>query len=243
MSLNTEGRGRCIAKLGDNLVFLDTNDRSGSREMQCSKYDVTNQFEQVPDISKRETCLYAGPSGSGKSICCRKGIINFHELFPSAPVYIISRLMEDPAYDDLDFVQRIPMDLFKDPEIEIKPEEFKDCLVVFDDVDQFEKGPLEKVQLLRKQLLELGRKQNCYIFCTVHMLMNYRATRDLINESQSVTVFPGSGWYYINRFLREYCGFSREVINGIKNTKSRWVTIYTNYPKVILEEKRCYIPK
>jgi len=98
------------------------------------------------------------------------------------------------------------------------------------------------VRRLRDDLLETGRHEKAYVVAVSHQLLNYKHTRQLLNESTSVTFFPCSGSdYHIKRFLKTYCGLDEANIKKILKLPSRWVTLYKTYPMYVLYEKGCFL--
>ena len=250
MSLNLKGNGRAIAKLGgpsfhSQLIYVDPTDTTGMKVINTQKKGEGSILTQVPSIDTRETLYIAGRSGSGKSTYAKEYIKNYSKLFPDNKIYLISKVDDDEAFKDLKNIIKINQDLFdpeNDEETDYDAKQFQNCLVIFDDIDQFIEKIKKKISLLRDQLLEIGRHDNVYVISTSHLLTNYKHTRVLLNEAHSVTFFPQSGFYNIERYLKQYAGLSNENINQIKISKSRWVTVFQSYPQVIMEEHKIYIP-
>src|SRR5579859_1245402 len=142
--------------------------------------------------SKPEQCYAAGPNGSGKSYYISKYMTLWRQIFPDHPIWVISDLKEDPVIDKVKGVQRIPLNesIIDDP---LKPEEFKDSLVVFDDIDSIaDKDIAKAVNTLKDSLLKTSRHHNAYVLVTNHMICDYGKTRIIINECRNITVFPKS---------------------------------------------------
>lgn len=201
------------------------------------------ELMQVPNTKIDRECLYiAGPSGSGKSTYVNNFIKMYKDEYPDNEVYLFSRVDEDPSLDDNEDIQRVIIDdeLLDDP---IDNEELEDSAVIFDDIDTIrDKELAEYVCDLRDDLLETGRHERVTMLCTSHLLMDYKKTRTLINESTSVTFFPRSGsTYHIIRFLKVYCGLNAEQINRILNLPSRWVTVSKIAPMWVLYGKGCFL--
>lgn len=245
MTLNLKGNGRAIAKLGKKLIFVDPTDTNGMKVINTQNNEE-NILTQVPSIDTRETLYIAGRSGSGKSTYAKEYIKNYSKLFPNNKIYLISKVDDDVTFKDIKNIIKIDPDLFNSDEsednIDYDAKQFKNCIVIFDDIDQFVDKIKKPISLLRDQLLEIGRHNNVYVISTSHLLTNYKHTRVLLNEAHSVTFFPQSGFHNIERYLKQYAGLSNENINQIKNSKSRWVTVFQSYPQVIMEEHKIYIP-
>lgn len=195
---------------------------------------AVEQEDQVQRI------LLAGAQGSGKSTWISKYIIMYKEAFPENPVYLFSRKDEDKALDDLDITRiMINEDLLEEP---IELDELKDSLVIFDDIDTIgDKKLLTCVRKLRDDILETGRSSNIYTISTVHLMMNWKTTRGVLNESSDVILFPKYGsTFQIKRFLKEYQGFDVSQINKFIKLPSRWVMLHRIVPFYVMYESGCY---
>jgi len=68
-------------------------------------------------------------------------------------------------------------------------------------------------------------------------------TRRVLNECMSVTYFPFSGSNVgTKRLLEDYLGLDKDTIKLIKSKKSRWATVFKNYPQVVMTEKDIWLP-
>lgn len=214
-------------------------DNAGSREIVLS----SGRIQVIPnkDQNQGERVYVAGPSGSGKSTWTSNYVKEFRKLFPSRELYIFSKVEKDEVLDKLDPI-RIALDeeIIDDP---ITIEELQKSICVFDDIDTIaNKHVLDSVMNLRSQILSEGRHENVYCICTSHQLMNYKKTRDLINESSLVIFFLGSGSdYHIDRFLKNYCGLSKGDVYKIMHLPSRWCCIHKNYPLYCVYESGCFL--
>lgn len=242
MTLNLNNKGRAIAKFGKKIVSID--DSSSVPPVKIISIEKTGDtFRQIPSIDSRETLYIAGKSGSGKSTYAASYIKYYNKLFPDNIVYLISKVIKDDAFEEVKNLKRITPDLFEGNEdLDLDASQFENCLVVFDDIDQFIDKIKKPITLLRDQLLEVGRHNNVYVISTAHLLTNYKQSRVLLNEAHSVTFFPQSGFHNIQRYLKMYVGLSNEQISNIKKSNSRWITVFQSYPTIIMEEKKIYIP-
>ncbi len=240
MSLSFEDKGKCIAKLGKQLICIDNSNNKGLKVIEAKK--LNEKFTQVPSISGRESIYISGASGSGKSTYAADYIRNYKKIYPDNNVYLLSKVKNDPAFETLEGITVIDPELFDDDETDFNSDQFSNCLILFDDIDQLNDKIRKKVTFLRDQLLETGRHNDVFVISTSHLITNYKQSRILLNEANSVTFFPASGWYHIKRYLEQYVGLSKDEIHKIKNTKSRWVTIFQQFPTVVMQEKKIYIP-
>lgn len=199
------------------------------------------KLEPIPNTEKIERLYIAGPSDSGKSTYAAMYISNFLCLNPNKKFYIFSRVEKDDVLDELDPIRIVINDeLLSNP---ISPEEMKDSIVLFDDIDTIQSKKIaDVVRRLRDDLLETGRHEKAYVVAVSHQLLNYKHTRQLLNEATSVTFFPCSGSdYHIKRFLKTYCGLDEGNIKKILKLPSRWVTLYKTFPMYVIYEKGCFL--
>ncbi len=251
------GEGRNFAKAGK--MFISTMDKCDEKQpIREVEADEKDKFEQIPNIKItkdgsiedcREVVYVAGKSGSGKSWYANQYAQKYQKVFPHNPIYIISSVddgakdmykqLEDNALKNgEENVIRIPKEEIKD----LDPVNFKDCLVIFDDCGQFKKPYLKECSDLRDALLEIGRHKNVYMVCIEHLLFQYKDTRKLLNEATNVVFFPSSCFHHIERYCKQYAGLDKANIDKIRNSKSRWMTIFNSYPVVIMGETECWIP-
>lgn len=163
-------------------------------------------------------------------------------------IFLFSRISDDESFQDFNLKQ---IDLNNteliDNPIKCK-EDIPNSLVIFDDYDTFDAKIRKSLEMTLNDILLNGRDQanegrDIYVCVSSHQLMNYRKTRDIINEASSITFFPkATNYYQINRLLKEYIGFDKFLIKKIYKLPSRWVTIYKRYPKYILYEKGIFSP-
>ena len=143
-----------------------------------------------------------------------------------------------PKDESLDAVKpkrvRLDASLYEDP---IKIEELSDSVCIFDDIDVItDKKIRQAVYDILNQVLEIGRhfRTNCII--TNHLPTGGKDTRRCLNECHSITYFPHSASAKIRYLLQEYIGLDVKQIRYIKKQKSRWCTIFKNYPMTYMLE-------
>jgi hypothetical protein len=193
----------------------------------------------LPAKDYREIDYVSAPAGAGKSTYSASLAKEYNKIFPNNPILVLSRLPEDKVIDSIPGVKRmlINEEMLNDP---IDPNtEMKNCMVIFDDIDTIrDKALREEVQRLREDIMEIGRHESTYCVSTSHMLLNYKQSRGLINESHRVTIFPDfTSSHHIERYLKEYAGLSPQNIEVVKNLPSRWVTVQQKGPRFLLYEK------
>lgn len=118
-------------------------------------------------------------------------------------------------------------------------------MVIFDDIDTISNTKLLKSLLnFQAQILEMGRHKNVNTCITSHLINgnDRKQCRTIMNEMQSITIFPSCGGAYQIRYvLDKYFGLSYKQCSKIMQMDSRWVTIYKNYPQILISETDCML--
>ena len=195
-------------------------------------------MQLVPNPNTERQCLYVcGQSGSGKSHFTTEYVKNYKKTFPKNNVYVISSIDEDKSIDSLK-PKRINV---LDPEFmddEFTAVDFKDSIVIFDDVEVFPAKIKKKVMGIVNNILQIGRHSNVSIIFTTHNPTKGAESKILLTESNIITVFPkttGSG--ALKYLLNNYLGLDSKQIKEIRKMKSRAVSVVRGYPVVILTDK------
>jgi hypothetical protein len=201
-------------------------------------------FQVVPNKKTERTIRYVtGASGSGKSYWTKMYADEYKRLYPKREIYIISSIKEDKTLDKIKDLHRIKLDSQEFLTESLTAEDFKDCLVIFDDTDCLvDKRQKLKVDAILNSVLETGRHFNTEVVYTSHLACNGKDTRRILNECKSVTIFPsGLGGKSIKYLLDNYFGLDKEQIKKIKKLNSRWVTIQKGFPMSVMSDKECFI--
>ena len=176
----------------------------------------------------------AGQSGSGKSHWTGKYVKRLvGEL--EQPVYLLSRVSEDPVLDDVPGLVRInPATLLADT-LENGPmpvEDFKESVMITDDLSSLPAAEKAVAESLRSDILEIGRHSDITALNVVHVLFDgTREGKRCLIESSAYTIFPrASGIYSGTRLLKEYMGLSPKHAKSLLNVKSRWLYLQRQYP-------------
>lgn len=189
-----------------------------------------------PDPKQRQVWYVAGQSGSGKSYFARGIAENYKKLFPEREIYLISKLQEDETLDKMKVgkPKRISLDsLVEDP---VELDEFKDCLVIFDDWDTLDKPYFPIVHKLIEDLAIMGRHSNTSMLILSHYLTNYSKTRLILGEAQFLVLYPLATSQKALKYVCEhYGGMDKEDIITLKK-RGRWVLIHKNYPSYVISQ-------
>lgn len=152
------------------------------------------------------------------------------------PVFLFSASQEsDKALENIKNLKII--DIYKPELLNLRCEELRNSVCLFDDWDSTEKYIVDYLCKLLKSILERGRKMNIDCMVIVHDGKQYKKTKPLIFEAQSFVVFPRSGIAACNSFLKTYMQFSKCECDMMKSLKTRSVLIHKASPQYLISSK------
>jgi len=200
----------------------------------------------MPNTKLRDIVYVSAAQGAGKTTYVKNYTEDFHKVFPKKPIVLLSRIEDDEAFRDM--INKniiIPMDI-NDQDIVDNPiqakEEMPNTLVIFDDYLSFDKEIEKSLKLTLKDIMLNGRDQANYgldIYCVItsHQIMDYQKTRDILNESSTIVLFPKAGQvYHITRCLKLYCGMTKKQINDMFELDTRWIAVHKRFPQYLVYE-------
>ena len=224
-------------------------------EAGCS-YDAGPEWEvqPIPCDREREIGYIVGPSGSGKTVFLVSYVIEYMSMFEDRNVFIFTGVdAKDPAYEPImrdpimgariTFAAIDSSILDKD----LKPDEFKECLVVFDDTSAImDKKIKEKVDNFMVRLCDVGRHHRTTVVVTNHLECEFSSKflKKVVTESHFVATFPThNSETGLNRLLTTWCGLSKKDIARIKDLgqNSRWVYLRKSGIRYLLSSRGGYI--
>jgi len=231
-------------KFHNRFLYLDPDEHTETGALQV-EIPMDCRFSVLPSTDKdKRNCYYvAGASGSGKSWFAKMIAQNYHKMYPDRPIYLISKLEHDDTIDDTDApIQRIDHKEFVDNPPDIN--KLSNSLVIFDDYDVIQGKEGEAVHTLIDDIATMGRKhgddQGCIsMLCLTHALTNYKKTRVLLNECDTIVVYPqntnAKGLRYL---LGTYFGLEKDDIRRLKKM-GRYVVCSNRFPQYLLSGNRC----
>lgn len=198
-------------------------------------------FEPLPPIAlesedkqPREIWLVTGPSGSGKSHWIRMYAKNYHKVFPSNGVYLISSLQKDDTLDAIDFLKRIDVSkLVANPPKDVTT--WKDSLVIIDDVEGLDSKQGEAVQRVQDMIASEGRHKSTSLIRASHLSTDYRKTRLLLQEVHGFVLFPQSGAHsQYTYLLTKYGGMEKKAVSALLGVQTRWLCVHHTSPRYFM---------
>jgi ABC-type transporter Mla maintaining outer membrane lipid asymmetry ATPase subunit MlaF len=196
----------------------------------------------LPDLKKYNAISVFGKSGSGKSYLIAQICKEYRKLKSKIPIYLISRVNEDKAFD-VGFdpkIIRVPID---DSVIEqpLTPEDFPNgSIIICDDYNMItDPKRCKAIKKFVNTLMETGRHSNITPICVQHKALSGRDTMALHSECTLAILFPNANFRESEKYLNEYLSFSTEQINMVKEIakRSRWISVTTTHPTIICSEK------
>ena len=227
-----------LTGLGEEIKFAYEQAVKAMKEDKSVELDDAGMFELLPspEKKKREVWYIAGQSGSGKSYIAKGLADMYHKLFPERGIYLVSKLEKDETLDELKFLKRVNLKSFVDDYPDL--EEFKDCMVIWDDYDTLTGDTQKVVEKLIDDLAIMGRHTNTTMLCLSHYLTNYKKTRLLLNEATHIVVYPLSTSYHALRYLlKNYVGVDEEDLKRQRRLGSRWLCYTKGFPQCMISQK------
>lgn len=193
----------------------------------------------IPDV-KSERIFIAGKSGSGKSCLTAMYAREYSEMFPKRKIYIFTKHDKESAYSKIPHIEITCDNEMVEEPIDVKL--FSDSLVIFDDCDHIQDKKIsQNIRRFNNDLITTGRKYNIHTITLQHQLMDYKETRNLLNEANKVVFFNSASNYHITRYLKVYVGMEPQTIKKVIGLKSRWTMISLSLPTYVLHEHGIFI--
>ena len=265
----TKGQPIAIIKGGENhndIIYIDTDTESQPTDNKKKSYydNETHEIsidklknnvmkeiyiyddgklEPLPDFNNTQRIYISGPTGSGKSYYIRKWLIQYQKVYPNRKIFLFSDMLQDKALDDFKNLIRVKIDDDLKNKKPIRPEKFKNSIIIFDDIDSIQDPKIYKAVLsLQNAILKTGRKLGITCIVTNHLMNNGNKTKEIYNECQ-IIAFPtrGSNFYALNYALKKYLGFDTKQTKHISKLPTRMCTVFKNFPQFVLYEKGIYL--
>ena len=241
MNITKIGRqiARIVNEVNKKIISIATPEENNELELKIfNQMEIkSGKLQYLPNNESRDVIAVLGSSGSGKSYWIKSYCEEYHRKFPKYEIFLFSESDEDPLFDKVKYIKRIQIndELLDDP---IIWDEFKDCLVIFDDIDAL-KGDYKKyIYALRDKLLKNSRKFNVSVIVSNHNMTDGHDTKSLLNESNIIVFFMNNNFNRsIQYLLTSYIGLSKEGIDKLKNIETRPTVYIKSYPQIIMTDK------
>lgn len=248
LNINNVGKPICKIKGGkyDNKIVCVSASSSSDDGLfkefkQLKLEDKDAKFEPIPiveDGNERSIITAGGPSGSGKTTYIKMFLRNYINKYPTNNIFMFSKVLGDKSLSDIPNIKYIVIDerLITEP---FDVVDFQNSCVIFDDIDTIKNKVIKNaINQLKNEILECGRHYKTSACLTSHIMTKGNETKTMLNESQSITLFLGSGMP-IDYLLNHYMGLDTKQIKRLKEvcSESRWFTIIKSYPMILFTEK------
>jgi hypothetical protein len=222
----------------DNIKNLYSKIKDTEKKDKSIALPTGSMFQIIPSPSptKREVYYITGASGSGKSYTAKGLAEHYKKFHPDREIYLISKLNEDETLDSMKIgkPQRINVQSLVDEPPEL--EEFRDCMVIFDDYDSFDGQLAKTIQTLINDLCIQGRHTNTTLVLCTHFTTNYKQTRLILGEVTHFVIFPSSTSPKALKYLLDsHVGMGKDDLNSIRKM-GRWVCVSKNHPQYLISE-------
>jgi hypothetical protein len=230
-----------IKKINNILTNRDDNFNNESFKI----YDE-GILQPLPRFKQTERIYITGQTECGKSYFIKQFLKQYRKVYKSAeekPIFLFSDVDEDEEIDAIPGLTRFHLDEELAEKDNINPRNFKDSICVFDDIDSIQNKRIFKLICnFRDALLRRGRHENISTIITNHLSTDFRNTRIVLNECNSIVIFPHSGSTHGMKYLlQKYVGLDKKGIDKVLKLPSRWVLIHKNTPQYVMYEKGVYI--
>ena len=232
--------GNKNVKLSDNELeeLIDTNiSGNGLVGSNVEKDKIilrSGNFQIAPSnvYGQPQRIFVCGRAGSGKSFWVAEYLQQFKKFYPKRRIYLISQKTHDKLLDPL-IHKIIPINEIESANFEA--DDFKECLVLFDDVDVISCKREEKsVFDLIAKILEVGRSLDTYCILTLHIAASHGQSKRILNACTHLTYFKDSATHSNEYVLQNYFGFDKNELKALKKLNSRSITIIRDVPQLVL---------
>lgn len=208
--------------------------------------DDNSIFSIIPNPDIHNMITVFGQSSSGKSYWISQYLKAFRNIKTKIPIYLISRVDEDKAFD-IGFEPKIIRVAIDDSIIETPIETIDfpyGSIIVCDDYATIANEKRRKaIKEFVNKCTETGRHHAITLICVFHKALSGRDTVALHSESTMAVLFPRANKTESDKYLTNYCSFTKNQLGLVKNMaeKSRWVAITKTYPNILMSEKEIII--
>lgn len=244
LSYDENDGGMPIAQAGKKILYMSSKLIEDGVNSVRLRGDLI--FEPVINKNtEREVKYFSGPSGAGKSYKVAEYLKAYKKAFPKREIFVFSSLPDCPTLDKVKGLKRIKINSEMFMNEPINASDFKDACVVWDDTDCISDKPIKlKVQKLMDECLQIGRHFNITCLITSHALCAGNATKMILNEAHTITMFPScAGKRILDYLCVDYLGLSKQQISKLKKMDGRSVTFVRNYPRCVFSDNECTILK
>jgi hypothetical protein len=229
-----------------NLDSIELDEEVGSGQPVKSVVLRGGIMQQVPSnmpFTSPDLKYVSGSRGCGKTFHIVEYLQQFKIYYPKYKIYLFSQKKEDALLDPY-IHKRIDTNQVKDAMFEAL--DFKESMVIFDDVDTLPSTKAnnvkEAVYKLMDDVIEVGRSLGVFCIVTSHLACNNTESKRILNGCTSYTFFLASSSHQITYSLNKYFGFSPKQVKAILALpNTRYVTVFREVPTVVMTNDRIFL--
>lgn len=191
-------------------------------------------FQVVPtnDLNNPDTIYIAGKAGSGKSFWIARFLVQFKKYYPKFRIYLFSQKDHDKHLDSL-ITKRIPLNKLAEANFEVA--DFKETLMIWDDIDTIEDKAVNKATYaLLEKILEVGRSSSIFTIMTSHLATDRDKTKRILNRCTAFVFFKKSSGKNTTYALENYINLTAREIRTLMRLDTHAYVIFRMAPQVIL---------
>lgn len=246
INFNLEGVGKDIAvlknnneRIKDKQIYMSSSNDGVRYPIEIVEAQADETIQLTPSIKDERSLIYVvGASGSGKSHWTTQYVKEYLKKFKKNKVHLISPITDDKNINSLkpNRINPNTQVFLDDPPV---CEDFKDSILILDDVEAYDKKTLNRVMTLVNSIATCGRHTNVSLMFLAHTACNGHMSKLLLSECHAIVLFPQNFSGRTSKYLLDnYFGFNKQQIQSIKNVNSRAITILKSYPMVIVTERQ-----
>jgi hypothetical protein len=232
--------------LDKQILYIDTNisDKDEITSFTIKEGTFFPILNLSPQMNLR-LGIY-GRSGSGKSFMAGK-VLNYLCNKYNLPVHIFSAVGHDEALDiERGKYRQLPIryDIYADGVVDgINFEDFKDTIVVFDDIEKTNDEKIsKKLMSLRDTILFRGRHLNINLINVSHDVLGGKETKRLHSEENCCIIYPKYNTAHsIRNYLNKYMGLSNKQVEFVRNQPTRGCFISNTAMQYCITEKSIFM--
>lgn len=176
-------------------------------------------------------------------------IKSYRELWPKREIVLVT----NKPWDDTIKIGTPPFNVrLMKPETLIVPgkplkpgpheTELHECLLVFDDVEDFRPDILAAIETLLREIGNKGRSVDVSAIQVTHLARDWAHTRVAHNEATMVIAYPARGNVsQLAGLLKTVCGLNKDQITSILQLESRWICLHRSDPAAIVTNRTAYV--
>lgn len=196
-------------------------------------------------IAGHEILFVSGPPKAGKSYFCNDYAKYYRALNPNNRIILFTIHDTDETLDNDIYIKLVLNPSMLDDKFKL--EDFKNSLVIFDDIESSEYPKVTKYLLDEKKglinsMIKNGRHHNIDVMFVNHDLRGGMKTKSILSNMTSLVIYPSAGTkYHINLCLKAHVGISNAQVKKILTLPSRWICISLTTPQYVTHQGGIYM--